>query len=99
MLVRMILTTTPSIDGRPIHAYLALVTGEAILGANVFRWTCSRASVTWLADAPPPTRKSWRNARETAIREMTGRAEQFGADAQSSASTSTTRCSGRRAEC
>jgi uncharacterized protein YbjQ (UPF0145 family) len=33
----MILTTTPSIDGRPIQTYLGLVTGEAILGANLFR--------------------------------------------------------------
>ena len=33
----MILTTTPSIDGRPVRNYLGLVTGEAILGANLFR--------------------------------------------------------------
>jgi uncharacterized protein YbjQ (UPF0145 family) len=33
----MILTTTPSIDSRPIKTYLGLVTGEAILGANLFR--------------------------------------------------------------
>src|SRR6188474_3589805 len=33
----MILTTTTSVDGRPIRTYLGLVTGEAILGANLFR--------------------------------------------------------------
>ena len=33
----LIVTTTPSIDGRQITAYLGLVTGEAILGANIFK--------------------------------------------------------------
>jgi uncharacterized protein YbjQ (UPF0145 family) len=33
----MIVTTTPSIDGRRITAYRGIVTGEAILGANIFR--------------------------------------------------------------
>ena len=33
----MIVTTTPSIEGRRITAYLGVVTGEAVLGANMFR--------------------------------------------------------------
>jgi uncharacterized protein YbjQ (UPF0145 family) len=33
----MIVTTTPSIEGRRITAYHGVVVGEAILGANVFR--------------------------------------------------------------
>ena len=33
----MILTTTPSVDGRQITEYLGVVTGEAILGANIVR--------------------------------------------------------------
>ena len=33
----MIITTTPSIDGKRIVEYLGVVTGEAILGANIFR--------------------------------------------------------------
>ena len=33
----MILTTTPGVEGRPIAEYLGIVTGEAILGANLFR--------------------------------------------------------------
>ena len=33
----MIITTTPSIEGRAITGYLGIVTGEAILGANIFR--------------------------------------------------------------
>ena len=33
----MILTTTPSIEGKTIREYKGIVTGEAILGANLFR--------------------------------------------------------------
>jgi uncharacterized protein YbjQ (UPF0145 family) len=33
----MIQTTTPTIDGRTITSYHGVVTGEAILGANIFR--------------------------------------------------------------
>ena len=33
----MIVTTTPSIEGRKITQYKGIVTGEAILGANIFR--------------------------------------------------------------
>ena len=31
----MIQTTTPGVDGRTIGEYLGVVTGEAILGANI----------------------------------------------------------------
>ncbi|MBM4407877.1 MAG: heavy metal-binding domain-containing protein [Chloroflexi bacterium] len=33
----MIITTTPSVEGRPVTAYLGIVTGEAILGANIVK--------------------------------------------------------------
>lgn len=33
----MILTTTPTIDGKRIRQYHGVVTGEAILGANIVR--------------------------------------------------------------
>jgi uncharacterized protein YbjQ (UPF0145 family) len=33
----MIVTTTPNIEGRRIKQYLGLVTGEAILGANILK--------------------------------------------------------------
>jgi uncharacterized protein YbjQ (UPF0145 family) len=33
----MITTTTSSIEGRPISQYLGLVSGEAVMGANIFR--------------------------------------------------------------
>ena len=33
----MITTTTPNIEGKQITGYLGIVTGEAIMGANIFR--------------------------------------------------------------
>jgi uncharacterized protein YbjQ (UPF0145 family) len=33
----MITTTTPSVEGRPIQAYLGIIVGEAIVGANIFK--------------------------------------------------------------
>jgi len=33
----VILTTTPSVEGRQIVGYVGIVHGEAIVGANVFR--------------------------------------------------------------
>ena len=33
----MIITTTPTIDGKHIESYLGIVTGEAIVGVNIFR--------------------------------------------------------------
>jgi uncharacterized protein YbjQ (UPF0145 family) len=33
----ILVTTTPTIEGHPIQSYLGLVSGEVILGANVFR--------------------------------------------------------------
>ena len=33
----MLMSTTAALDGKPISRYLGIVTGEAIIGANVFR--------------------------------------------------------------
>lgn len=33
----MIVTTTPTVEGHQIREYLGVVTGEAILGANIFK--------------------------------------------------------------
>ena len=33
----MIITTSPAVEGHPATAYLGVVSGDAILGANVFK--------------------------------------------------------------
>ena len=37
MPARLIITTTPTVEGKRITKYCGLVTGEAILGANIFK--------------------------------------------------------------
>ena len=33
----MLLTTTPTIEGKPIQQYIGIVTSETIIGANIFK--------------------------------------------------------------
>lgn len=76
----MISTTTPSIEGRRIVEYKGIVTGEAILGANMFRdfFASIRDMVGGRSGA---YEKVLRSARDTAIEEMEAEARSRGADA------------------
>ena len=76
----MITTTTNTIEGRPIREYLGLVTGEAIMGANVFR--DFMAGITDLIGGRSDAYESkLADARETALQEMQDLAQQQGANA------------------
>ena len=76
----MILTTTGSVDGRPIRTYLGLVTGEAILGANLFRdlFAGIRDIVGGRSAA---YEKELRKARSIALAELEESAAEAGANA------------------
>lgn len=76
----MLTTTTPSIEGYEIIEYLGLVTGEAILGANLFKdlFAGIRDIVGGRSAA---YEQELRKAREIAVNEMTALAEQQGANA------------------
>ena len=76
----MILTTTTSVDGRPVRTYLGLVTGEAILGANLFRdlFAGIRDIVGGRSAA---YERELAKARQVALDEMSDKARQLGADA------------------
>jgi uncharacterized protein YbjQ (UPF0145 family) len=79
-LTLMIMSTTPSIEGRPASRYLGVVTGEAIIGANVFRDIF--AAVRDIVGGRSATyERALAEARETAMREMAQQAEQLGANA------------------
>ncbi len=76
----MITTTTHTIEGRQIRAYIGLVTGEAIMGANVFR--DFMAGITDLIGGRSDAYESkLADARETALQEMQDIAQQKGANA------------------
>ncbi len=76
----MITTTTNTIEGRKIREYLGLVTGEAIMGANVFR--DFMAGITDLIGGRSGTYESkLADARETALQELQDIARRQGANA------------------
>ena len=76
----MIVSTTPTLEGRPIAGYLGLVTGEAIMGANIFRdmFAGIRDIVGGRAGA---YENVLRGGREQAISELVDEARALGADA------------------
>ena len=76
----MIVSTTTAIDGSPVSEYVGVVTGEAVLGANLFRdLFAGLKDITGGRSAG--YERSLREARETATGEMVAEAEQMGADA------------------
>jgi uncharacterized protein YbjQ (UPF0145 family) len=76
----MILTTTPAIEGKSIREYHGVVTGEAILGANIFRdfFAGIRDIVGGRSAA---YEKELATAREIAFEEMGEQARSLGANA------------------
>ncbi len=76
----MIVTTTPTVEGRPARQYLGIVTGEAILGANIFRdlFAGIRDIVGGRSAA---YEEELGKARRTALAEMQEAAQRLGADA------------------
>lgn len=76
----MIQTTTPTVDGRAIAEYLGVVTGEAILGANIVRdlFAGIRDIVGGRAGA---YEEELRKARQIALSEMEAEAIARGAEA------------------
>ena len=76
----MLMTTTPDIQGRSITQYVGVVTGEAILGANIFKDLF--AGVRDIVGGRSGTyEKELRRAREIAFDEMGRSAQELGADA------------------
>ena len=77
---KMIVTTTPSSEGRSIREYRGGVVGEAILGANVFRDVF--AQITDIVGGRSGAyEKSLMEARTTALRELEERAAEAGGNA------------------
>ncbi len=76
----MIITTTPSVEGRRITDYKGVVVREAILDANVFRDIF--AGITDIIGGRSGAYEaSLQEARETALRELEERAASLGGNA------------------
>jgi uncharacterized protein YbjQ (UPF0145 family) len=76
----MLMTTTTAVEGRPVRDYLGVVTGEVIVGANIFKdlFAGIRDIVGGRSGAYEST---LRDARKTALDELSAEARALGADA------------------
>lgn len=76
----MIVTTTPTIDGARIASYLGIVSGDAVLGTNVFKdlFASIRDIVGGRAGA---YEKVLQDGKDMALADMIARAKELGADA------------------
>jgi uncharacterized protein YbjQ (UPF0145 family) len=76
----MLMTTTSVVEGKPATRYLGVVTGEAIIGANVFRDMF--AAVRDVVGGRSATyERGLAEAREIAMSEMQKKAQDLGATA------------------
>ena len=76
----MILSTTNNIDGKPVKDYLGIVSGETIIGANIFKdfFAGIRDIVGGRSGS---YEKVLREAKDIALKEMTDNALRMRADA------------------
>ncbi len=76
----MIVTTTPSVQGQVVADYLGIVSGEAVMGANMFKdmFAGIRDIVGGRSGA---YEEELRRAKEIAIQEMQDNARRLGANA------------------
>ncbi|UCB51761.1 MAG: heavy metal-binding domain-containing protein [Candidatus Zixiibacteriota bacterium] len=76
----MIVTTTPTVQGKEIKEYLGIVTGEAIMGANIVKDIF--ASITDIVGGRSAAyEKELTRARDIAVKEMQENATLVGANA------------------
>ena len=76
----MLLTTTSHIQGREIEIYYGIVSGETIIGANIFKDFL--AGITDIIGGRSGSyERVLKEAKEEAIREMTLQAQAMGANA------------------
>ena len=76
----VIVTTTPNIEGKKITAYRGIVTGEAIMGANIFKDLF--AGIRDIVGGRSATyERELRRARELAMEEIKTAAAEMGANA------------------
>lgn len=74
------MTTTPSVEGKRIVRYLGVVTGETIIGANVFRDFLAGVR-DFFGGRSGSYEAVLREAKDTALEEMVRQAEALGANA------------------
>ena len=75
----MLLSTTSTLDGLRVKRYLGIVSGEAILGANIFRDLFANIRDI-VGGRSAAYEKELRKAKELALKEMQDQAATLGAN-------------------
>jgi uncharacterized protein YbjQ (UPF0145 family) len=76
----MILTTTESVEGRIVSSYLGIVTGDAVMGTNLFRDLFAGIR-NIVGGRSGSYEKELRNAKAAALEALSDEAAELGADA------------------
>ena len=78
--MELLVSTTPTVEGKKIVKYLGIVSGEAIMGANLFKdlFASIKDVIGGRASA---YEKELRKAKEIAMNEMIEEAKKLGANA------------------
>jgi uncharacterized protein YbjQ (UPF0145 family) len=75
----MVITTTSTVDGRPVQQYLGIINAQSIIGANIFK-----DIFAGLRDVFGGRSKTYERvleqAKEDALRELAQKAQAIGAD-------------------
>lgn len=79
-MMEVIVSTTPTLQGKRITRYLGIVTGEAILGANVFRDMLAGIRDI-IGGRSGADQQELRKAKDIALKEMMDQARSLGATA------------------
>ncbi|HYW11763.1 MAG TPA: heavy metal-binding domain-containing protein [Longimicrobium sp.] len=69
----MLITTTSTVEGKPVKEYLGLVTGESLVGTSVFRDVAGRRAAAY--------EEELRKAKQIAVHTMVKEATLRGANA------------------
>ena len=76
----MIITTTPSVEGRTVYEYKGIVFGEVVSGVDFVR-DIGAGLRNFFGGRSAGDEEELQNARQEALAEMSRRAEALGADA------------------
>ena len=76
----MLLSTTPTLEGRPIRQYHGVVSGDAIIGVNIFRDLFARVRDI-IGGRAAGYEKALQEAKAAALTDMADEAREKGANA------------------
>ncbi|MFT5958954.1 MAG: hypothetical protein ACI8VJ_000705 [Polaribacter sp.] len=79
-MTKLIITTTPTIEGRPVSEYLGIVSGETIIGANIIKDFFAGVRDI-IGGRSGSYEKVLREAKKSSLREMEEMATALGANA------------------